>query len=120
MKYYSEDDLERALFNLPLEEAPADLRARILSGTIYRHAVPVKAWEAWLIGSSFAVLAWLLVLILRDGPAPVVTTLNTIGSALLAAIAQPATILWIAVGGAVAMWMMHLPLTLAPRRVVRD
>jgi len=120
MKYYSEDDLERALFNLPLEEAPADLRARILSGTIYRHAVPVKAWEAWLIGGCVAVLAWLLVLILQDGPGPVVSTFNTIAGTALSVITQPATILWLAVGGAVAMWMTHLPLTFAPRRVVRD
>jgi hypothetical protein len=120
MKYYSEDDLERALFNLPLEEAPADLRARILHGTIYRHAVPVRAWEAWLIGGSVALLAWLLVLILRDGTTPVIATFNAIAGTVLAVIAQPATILWIAVGGAVAMWMTQLPLTLAPRRVVRD
>lgn len=119
MKHYSDDDLERALFNLPLEEAPADLRASILARTVYHHVLPVKAWEAWLIGGSFSMIAWLLVLILRDGTAPVVTTLNSIGAFVLAVLSQPATILWTAVGGAVAMWLMHLTPSFAAR-TVRD
>ena len=119
MKYYSDEDLERALFNLPLEEAPADLRASILARTVYHHVLPVKTWEAWLIGGSIAVIAWLLVLILRDGTGPVIATLNTIGAFVLAILSQPATLLWTAVGGAAAMWMMHLTPALAPR-TVRD
>jgi len=119
MKFYSDDDLERALFNLPLEEAPPNLRASILARTVYHHAIPVKAWEAWLIGGSVAMLAWLLVLILRDGTGPVVSTLDAIGAFVLAVLSQPATILWTAVGGAAAMWLMHLTPSFAPR-AVRD
>ena len=38
MKYDSDDALDRALFALPLEEPPADLRASILTATVYRPA----------------------------------------------------------------------------------
>lgn len=109
---YSDNDLERALFNLPLEEAPDGMRASILAHTIYhRHAVPViKAWEAWLIGGCLAAIAWLVVLVLREGPAPVVSALNAFGAAILDIVSQPATVLWIAVGGAAAIWLSHLTL----------
>lgn len=121
MKYYSDDDLERALFNLPFEEAPADLRHAILARTIYRAALPIKMWEAWLMGGCVAMIAWLAVLILRGGPAPVISTLNAIGAAVLSVTSQPAILMWIAVGGAAAMWLLHLTPASAPvRRPVRD
>ena len=58
---YSDSDLERALFNLPLEETPDGLRSSILARTVYhRHALPVvKPWEAWLIGGCLAAIAQL-------------------------------------------------------------
>jgi hypothetical protein len=119
MKYYSDADLERALFNLPLEAEPANLRASILAGTVYRQALPVKAWEAWLIGGCVAMIAWLLVLILRGGAGPMFSTLDAIGAAILAVVSQPATLLWIAIGGAAAMWLSQLSPAVVPTRPVR-
>jgi len=116
MKHYSDDDLERALFNLPLEEAPADLRASILARTIYRQTLPVKPWEVWLMGGCVAMIAWFLVLILRGGSAPVVSGLDVIGAAILDVVSQPATLLWIALGGAAAMWISQLTPAIAPAR----
>lgn len=115
---YSDNDLERALFNLPLEEAPDGMRASILAGTIYhRHALPpVKIWETWLMGGCLAVIAWLMVLVLREGFAPVVSTLNTIGAAILYVVSQPSTVLWVAVGGAAAVWLSHMSPAIAPSR----
>jgi len=116
MKHYSDDDLERALFNLPLEEAPANLRTAILSRTIYRQTLPVKPWEVWLTGGCVAMIAWFLVLILRGGSAPVVSGLDVIGAAILDVVSQPATLLWIALGGAAAMWISQLTPAIAPAR----
>jgi len=116
MKHYSDDDLERALFNLPLEETPANLRTSILARTVYRQTLQVKPWEAWLIGGCVAVIAWLLVSILREGPGPVISALNVVGAAILAVLSQPATLLWIAVGGAVSMWLLQLTPAIAPAR----
>jgi hypothetical protein len=115
---YSDNDLERALFNLPLEETPDDMRASILAGTVYRrHAHPaVKAWEAWLIGGCLAAISWLLVLVLREGFTPVISTLNSIGDAILYVVSQPSTVLWIAVGGAAAVWLSHLSPAISPSR----
>ncbi len=116
MKYYSDEDLERALFGLPLEAAPASLRASILAGTVYPQTLPVKAWETWLIGGCVAMIAWLLVLILRGGAAPVFSALDAIGAAFLAVASQPATILWIALGGAAAIWLSQLSPAVVPSR----
>lgn len=116
MKHYSDDDLERALFNLPLEETPANLRTSILARTVYRQTLQVKPWEVWLMGGCVAVIAWLLVSILREGPGPVISALNVVGAAILAVLSQPATLLWIAVGGAVSMWLLQLTPAIAPAR----
>ncbi len=64
MNYYSEEELERALFALPLEEPPADLHGAILSRTIYRAPIVAARWElAGLISVAFAacVLLWMIV-----------------------------------------------------------
>lgn len=116
MKHYSDADLDRALFNLPLEEAPANLRASILDRTIYRQTLQVKPWEGWIMGGCVAMIAWFLVLILRGGPAPVVSALDVVGGAILAVVSQPATLLWIALGGAAAMWISQLSPAVVPAR----
>jgi hypothetical protein len=115
---YSDSDLERALFNLPLEETPAGMRPSILAHTVYhRHALPaVKAWETWLIGGCLAAIAWLVVLVLREGSAPVVSALNAFGEAILYVVSQPSTVLWIAVGGAASVWLSHLSPVIAPSK----
>ena len=51
MKFYENDDeLERALLSLELEEPPADLRRSILASTVYHVpvAASVRPWEPWL------------------------------------------------------------------------
>jgi len=116
MKHYSDYDLERALFNLPLEEAPANLRASILAQTIYRQTLPVKPWEVWLMGGCVAMIAWFLLMILRGGFGPVVSGLDVMGAAILEVVSQPATLLWIALGGASAMWLSQLTPVIAPAR----
>jgi hypothetical protein len=112
--YDTDDELERALFALPLEEPPADLRASILAATIYRAPLPVKAWEVWALGALCAVLTWLLLLIARGGAAPTLAALSTYIDQAVTVFMQPQTLFWIALGGGAALWISQLNLTVAP------
>lgn len=110
--YDSDDELERALFALELEEPPADLRASILAATVYRPPLPVKPWEVWALGGACALFVWLLVAVSQGAAAPAMVTLSGYLSEGLKSFAQPATFFWIAVGGGAVVWISQLNLTL--------
>ena len=113
MKHYdSDEELERALFALDLEEAPADLRPSILAATIYHVpvAAAVRPWEVWLYGGLCAALVWLLIAVLRT--ASVDAAAVHYGEQLVAFFSQPATLFWIAVGAAASVWISQTNLTL--------
>lgn len=112
--YESEDDLDRALFALPLEEPPADLRANILAATIYSAPIAVKPWEVWTIGALFAVLAWMLAAIARGTAAPVYARVTAEVAQAFAVVSAPQVLFWIALGVGAAFWISQLNLTLAP------
>jgi len=112
--YDSDDELERALFALPLEEPPADLRASILAATVYRAPLAVKPWEVWAAGVLCALLTWLLLLVVRGGATPTISMISVYASGALALFAQPQTLFWIAVGGGAALWVSQLNLTVVP------
>ncbi len=105
MKYDSDDALDRALFALPLEEPPADLRASILSTTVYRPAPLFKPWELVLLGAIVAVMVWLVVLIAMGGSTLFAASLEKAGSTLVGLLSNVATLAWIAAGGATAIWL---------------
>lgn len=117
MKYYNNDDeLERALFALDLEEPPADLRQSILAATIYH--VPVSAsvrpWEAWLYGGLCAALVWLLIAVVRGTAAPAIALATSYGEQFVAFFSQPTVLFWIAIGGAATFWISQMNLTALP------
>ncbi len=98
------DDLDRALFALPLEMPPAGMRAAILRATA-EAPLPVFAFgsfEIALIGSVFAVAVWMLLAFVMHPS--LAAALNAQIVALTHAFADPATILWLAAGGSVAAW----------------
>ena len=105
MKYDSDDALDRALFALPLEEPPADLRAAILTATVYRPAPLFKPWEIALIGSIAAIATWLIGLVVLGGGTLFVHSLEAIGSTSEDLLSNYSTLAWIAAGGAVAIWL---------------
>ncbi len=105
MKYDSDDILDRALFALPLEEPPADLRASILTATVYRPAPLFKPWEIVLLGAVAAVATWLVALVVLGGGTLFVHSLEAIGSASEDLLLNHSTLAWIAAGGAVAIWL---------------
>jgi hypothetical protein len=105
MKYDSDEALDRALFALPLEEPPSDLRAAILTATVYRPAPLFKPWEIALLGSLAAVATWLIALVVLGGGTLFVHSLQIIGSSLADAFSNYATLAWIAAGGGAAIWL---------------
>ncbi|MDQ2871673.1 MAG: hypothetical protein M3R35_00930 [Candidatus Eremiobacteraeota bacterium] len=117
MRYSNDDELDRALFAIPLEEPPADLRASILAATIYRPAVvpaPFKLWEAWALGAAVAVAVWLCVLIASGAADFTIASIQNLGSAALAELTQPVVLLWTAIGGALAAWLSQAPFISQP------
>ena len=114
-RYDSDDELERALFALDLEEPPAQLRSSILAATIYH--VPISAtvrpWEVWLYGGLCAALVWLLIAVLTGTGAHAFETAGSYAEQALSFFSQPGTLFWIAVGGA-AIWFSQLNLTNLP------
>jgi len=102
MKHYSEEELERALFALSLEEPPTDLHAAILSRTIYRAPMIAARWElAGLISVAFAacVLLWMIV---AGGGTLFDRTVLSAASYAERALGSMQTLLWLAIGCATA------------------
>ncbi len=103
------DELDRTLFALPLETPPPGLREAILRSTIGARAhVPAKTspfgtWDILGLGTAIAVGVWLLLLLAWDKAFDATLTLDAV--ALVHAFGEPATLLWLAAGGAVAAWI---------------
>ncbi len=104
MNYDSDDALDAALFALPLEEPPADLRASILAATVYRPAPAFSPTEIIGVGVVLALATWLTVLVLSNG-AQFTMALEFAGGGLLRSFSNASVLAWVAVGGATAIWM---------------
>jgi hypothetical protein len=114
---YHDDDLDRALAALPLEEPPAGLHARIMATTVHRPAPLVRTWEVWLVGTLLAVAAWLVWTFLTT-PHAVERVLGTLAATTDAVGAGSEwTMIWLAVGISAAWWLSQLSV---PRTVRRD
>jgi hypothetical protein len=115
----TDDELERALFALPLEEPPVDLRARILAATIARPRLTFRAWEVWLVGTLFAFMVWLTFI--------VGTAVPDIGGAINRAVSagvdrfsesgSVSTLMWMALGVSFAVWISQLSLPQSRREI---
>jgi hypothetical protein len=113
----TDDELERALFALPLEEAPAGLRDRILAATVYR--VPVapafRAWELWLLALALVVVGVVTYLLLAGVP----DLGNRTHDALHAlGLFSSRTYAWFAVGVSTVWALSSLPLMSPVRQTV--
>jgi len=115
MKYYeSDDELDRALFALDLEEPPAQLRSNILAVTIYRAPLPVKPWEIWFIGALAALIVWLLISLLGGAQAGTFDRASDIVAQGISAVTTPDVLIWLAIGAGAAFWISQLNLTVMP------
>jgi hypothetical protein len=105
MMFDDDDALDAALFALPLEEPPADLRASILSATIYRPAPLFSRREIIVLGTLTGILVWGILAIALGGGDLFRRTLEATGDALGGALANWTTLGWLAAGGATAIWL---------------
>lgn len=105
MMYDSDEALDRALFALPLEEPPSDLRSAILTATVYRPAPAFGVWEIAALGALAGVLLWLIVSLAMGGGAPFLQSAATVGSAVLHGLSNVAVLTWLAAGVATAFWL---------------
>lgn len=99
------DALDRAILGLPLEEPPPGLRSSILLATAYRPESPFSFWELALLGALGAVAVWLVAVLVLGGGSLFVHTATAIASAATTALANGATLAWLAAGGATALWL---------------
>jgi hypothetical protein len=100
-----DQELERAILGLPLEEPPDGLRASILFATAYRPAPAFTFAELALLGSLGAVALWLVALVIFGGASLFVDTLAMIGSTLSRVFSNGTILAWVAAGGATAVWL---------------
>ena len=103
---FDDDALDRALFALPLEEPPTDLRASILKATIYAPAPIFKTWELVVLGAVAAVMVWFVAMIVMGGATLFLDSVQMIGALVMKAITRDgSTIAWVAAGGGAAIWL---------------
>jgi hypothetical protein len=109
----TDDELDRALFALPLEEPLAGLRERILAATVYQIPVssPFKTWELWLLGVVLAAVAFVTFTLFSSVPdlgsraqVTFVESMHSFG------LFKPATYAWFAVGLSAVWAISSLPL----------
>jgi hypothetical protein len=105
MMYDSDDALDRALFALPLEEPPGELRGSILTATAYRPAPPFKLWEVIAIGAISAVTLWLVILVALGGGTLFVNTLSAIARTMATGLSNVMVLGWLGAGAATALWL---------------
>jgi hypothetical protein len=115
----TEDELDRALFALPLEEPPADLRRRILAATVFRPAPTFRAWELWLLAGALALAGLLTFWMLGSGPFTGIRLTDAIDAAMRSAgLFSRSTYVWIAIGASSVWWISSLSFMPARRLTV--
>jgi hypothetical protein len=103
------DELDRALFALPLEAPPPGLRQSILRATVYAPraaAEPFHQWESIFAGTAAAIGVWLIfaMVTIHGFAASLNTELLAIGHVFV----QPNFLIWLGAGGAAAAWLTYL------------
>ncbi len=105
MKFDDDDALDAALFALPLEEPPADLRTSILAATILRPAPVFSFRELCVLGTLVAMVSWLAVAVSLGGATLFVHSIEAVQSFAGRTLTNSTTLAWIAAGGATAIWL---------------
>lgn len=108
----TDDELERALFALPLEEPPSDLRTRILAATVDRPRLTFAAWEVWLVGTAAAFMVWLMFLVGTSVPdiGGTISRAVTAGIDTVVPAMSMSTLMWMALGMSFVVWISQLSL----------
>jgi hypothetical protein len=113
-----DDELDRAIFALPLEPLPEGLRASILAAV---SVVPVPFFSLLEVGGLGVILAlasWLCIMVFTGGDG-VRVAFGVTGAGLVRFASDPTTVLWLALGASTAVWLSLVSLP-ARRRVARE
>jgi hypothetical protein len=115
----TDDELDRALFALPLEEPPAGMHQRIMAATVYRAAPAFRQWELWLLGFAVALVCLSTLFLFASSPNAgsrlvdvTVPTLRALG------LFSRATYVWLAIGLSSVWWISSLPFMATARPTV--
>lgn len=105
----TDDELDRALFALPLEEPPADLHRRILAATAFRPAPTFRVWELWLLAAAVAVAGALTFWVLTSPPIAGMRIGDAIEGGLRSlGLFSRSTYVWTAIGLSSVWWISKL------------
>ena len=107
-----DDELDRAIFALPLEPLPEGLRASILAAVAVSPGPMFRRWEIYGIGAILALGTWLGLLLLNVGDQSH-RIVSTTAFILARVASDPVTLGWLALGASTAVW---LSLVSVPRR----
>lgn len=115
----TDDELERALFALPLEEPPADLRARIFAVTIACPRLTFRAWEIWAVGTVAAFTVWLAFLVATSAPdaGGAIAGAMSYGVDQFAGAITTAALMWLGLGVSFVVWVSALTLPSSRRKI---
>jgi hypothetical protein len=115
----TDDELERALFALPLEEPPVDLRARILAATVDRPRPAFRGWEIWLLGTAVAFMVWLMFMVGTSVPDIGATISRAISDGIdrVAPAISVSCLMWTVLGMSFVVWISQLSLPPSHRNV---
>jgi len=105
----TDDELDQALFALPLEEPPAELHRAILAATVLQEAPAFRAWELWLLVGAAFVVGWLAVWMFGSVPDAGARTANAVIGALRAwGLFSLSTYVWLGIGISSLGWISSL------------
>ena len=105
----TDDDLDRALFALPLEEPPLDLHQRILAATVLRPAPTFAPWEIVLLVIAVALTAAATTWMFTSSPGSVHRLGADIVAGMRAAgLFSRATYVWLGIGISSLWWISSL------------
>lgn len=105
----TDDELDRALFALPLEEPPADLHRSIMAATMFRPAPALRTWEVVLAAGAVALATWLTVAIFASSPGALARIGHTAVVALRdLGLFSRATYVWFGIGVSSLWWISSL------------
>lgn len=115
----TDDELDRALFALPLEEPPAELHRRVLAATVLRPAPAFRPWELIALIVALGVVTLLTAYVFTSVPhagsrlaATIVAGLRELG------LFSRSTYVWLAIGLSTAWWISSLPFMGSSRTTV--
>lgn len=115
----TDDELDRALFALPLEQPPPDLHGKILAATVLRPVPTFRQWELWALAAALVAIGWLTFWALSTTPEAgsrfgylITVSLRALG------LFSRSTYVWLAVGLSSVWWISSLPFMAGPRPTV--